>query len=133
MTLPTPGSFAVIGATTYQVASVAADTVNLIVPREDDIPSVPILTRGQHRSGGRWVKVAKAQLGRYFRVHVTVRWQGEEFGLGRVRSGQAEIFGGSPPVAARLGLDGDQYNGYRAEVPAEELSVVDVRETDIDV
>jgi hypothetical protein len=64
---------------------------------------------------------------------VTVTWQGEEFGLAKVSGNKAEILGGSPPVAARLGLEGDQYNGFHATVPVEELSVVDVTEREIDV
>lgn len=75
----------------------------------------------------------KSSLERYFDVHVTVEWQGEHFGLGRVMGDTAEIHGGSPSVAARLGLEGDQYNGFRATVAANELSVVEVREKEIDV
>ena len=75
----------------------------------------------------------KAALQRYFKVVVTVAWQGEEFGLITLSDDTAEILGGSPPVAARLGLEGDQYNGFRATVPVEELTVVDVREREIDV
>jgi hypothetical protein len=36
-------------------------------------------------------------------------------------------------VAERLGLEGDQYNGFRGQVPVAELTVVDVREREIDV
>ena len=64
---------------------------------------------------------------------LVVRWQNEEFGLGRVVGDEAEIHGGSPVVARRLGLEGDQYNGFRGKVPVAELTVVDVREREIDV
>lgn len=49
-----------------------------------------------------------------------------------LRRDTAEIHHGSPTVARRLELEGDQYNGFRATVPVEELTVVDVRERDID-
>jgi hypothetical protein len=61
-----------------------------------------------------------------------VWWQGEELGLGRVVGDEAEILGGSPAVARRLGLEGDQYNGFRGTVPVAELTVVDVREREVD-
>lgn len=43
----------------------------------------------------------------------------------------AEILGDSPEVAARLGLEGDPYDGFHATVPVDELTVVDVREHEI--
>lgn len=132
MTLPTPGLHAVCDAVTYEVAGTGADWLMLRVP-EGAPAEPPHLGAGEDRQGRRWVKIAKARLERYFDVSVTVAWQGEEFGLGRVDGGTAEIHGSSPTVADRLGLEGDQYNGFRATVPVEELSVVDVREREIDV
>jgi hypothetical protein len=132
MTLPDHGTLAVWGGATYEVASAAADAVTLRVPR-DSGPLPDHLEGGTRRDGERWARVPKAGLERYFSRHVTVQWQGEEFGLGRVDGDTAEIHGSSPIVADRLGLEGDQYNGFRATVPVEELSVVDVREREIDV
>ncbi len=132
MTVPEHGTFAVWAGTTYQVASVAADTVVLRVPR-DSGPLPDHLEGGVRRDGDRWVRVLKSSLERYFSRRVTVQWQGEEFGLGRASGETAEILGGSPPLAARLGLEGDQYNGFHATVPVGELTVLDVREKEIDV
>ena len=130
MPLPTPGLFAVWGSTTYPVVASGADWLNLRLP--DGATSVPDhLGRGEDRQGRAWVKVPKVALERYFKVVVTVAWQGEEFGLTKLSDDTAEILGGSPPVAARLGLEGDQYNGFHATVPVEELTVVDVREREI--
>jgi hypothetical protein len=126
MTLPTPGLHAVCDTVTHEVAGTGADWLMLRVPEG-------VLGEGQDRQGRRWVKVSKTRVERYFDVSVTVAWQGEEFGLGRVVGDTAEIHGSSPAVADRLGLEGDQYNGFRATVPVEELSVVDVREKEIDV
>lgn len=132
MTLPDRGTFAVRGGVTYEVASAAADAVTLRVPG-DPGPLADQLEGGIRRDGDRWAKVRKSSLERYFTRHVTVLWHGEEFGLGRVDGDTAEIHGSSPAVADRLGLEGDQYNGFRATVPVEELSVVDVREKEIHV
>jgi hypothetical protein len=132
MTLPDRGTFAVRGGVTYEVASAAADAVTLRVPG-DPGPLADQLEGGIRRDGDRWARVRKSSLERYFTRHVTVLWQGEEFGLGRTTGDQAEIHGSSPAVADRLGLEGDQYNGFRATVPVAELSVVDVREKEIDV
>lgn len=132
MGLPTPGTFAVYASATYPVAATGADWLNLRLP--DDGGHVPAnIGEGEDRQGRRWVKVPKAALERYYKVVVTVAWRGEEFGLVSLSGDRAEILGGSPTVAARLGLEGDQYNGFSAQVPADELSVVDVREREIDV
>ncbi|QSR33076.1 hypothetical protein CFI00_21730 [Nocardioides sp. S5] len=132
MALPDRGTFAVRGGVTYEVASAAADAVTLRVPG-DPGPLPDQLEGGVRRDGDRWARVRKSSLERYFTRHVTVLWQGEEFGLGRTTGDRAEIHGSSPTVADRLGLEGDQYNGFRATVPVEELTVVDVREKEIDV
>ncbi|UFN42705.1 hypothetical protein [Nocardioides okcheonensis] len=132
MALPEPGTFAVHGGTTYPVASAAAETVTLRVPR-DAGPLPGQVEGGTRRDGDLWAKVRKVDLERYFSRRVTVQWQGEEVGLGRVDGDAAEIHASSPVVADRLGLEGDQYNGFRATVPVDELSVVDVREEEIDV
>ena len=132
MGLPTPGLFAVCESTTYEVAATAADWLNLRLP--DAGGHVPAhVAEGEDRQGRTWVKVPKASIERYFEVSVVVEWQGEQFGLGRVAGDTAEIHGTSPGVAARLGLEGDQYNGFRGKVPVTELTVVDVREREIDV
>ena len=132
MGLPTPGLFAVCESTTYPVAAAGADWLNLRLP--DGGGHVPAhIGQGEDRHGRPWVKVPKTALERYFKVVVTVAWQGEEFGLVALSGDRAEILGGSPTVAARLGLEGDQYNGFHATVPVEELTVVDVREREIDV
>ena len=132
MVLPTPGLFAVCESTTYEVAATAADWLNLRLP--DAGSHVPAhVAEGEDRQGRRWVKVPKANIERYFEVAVRVEWQGEQLGLGRVAGDTAEIHASSPDVAARLGLEGDQYNGFRAKVPVTELTVVDVREREIDV
>jgi hypothetical protein len=132
MGLPTPGTFAVCGSTTYPVAATGADWLNLRLP-DDGGHVPPHIGRGQDRQGRTWVKVPKSALERYYKVVVTVSWQGEEFGLVSLSGDRAEILGGSPAVAARLGLEGDQYNGFSAKVPVAELTVVDVREREIDV
>lgn len=132
MTLPDRGTFAVWGGATYEVASAATDAVMLRVPRNSG-PLPDHIEGGPRRDGERWARVPKADLERYFTRHVTVQWQGEEFGLGRIGGDTAEIHGDSPTVADRLGLDGDQHNGFRATVPVGELSVVGVREKEIDV
>jgi hypothetical protein len=105
MALPEHGTLAVRDGVTYEVASTAADAVTLRVPG-DPGPLPDELEGGIRRDGDRW---------------------------GRVVGDTAEIHGSSPAVADRLGLEGDQYNGFRATVPVEELSVVDVREKEIDV
>lgn len=132
MTLPKPGTFAVREGVTYEVASASADAVTLHVP-DDPGPLSGQLDGGIRRDGDRWARVAKSSLERYFTRHVVVTWQGEELGLGRTDGTRAEVHGSSPSVAARLGLEGDQYNGLHATVPVEELSVVDVTEKEIDV
>ncbi|NYE36591.1 hypothetical protein F4692_001724 [Nocardioides cavernae] len=132
MPLPTPGLFAECDTVTYEVAGTAADWLMLLVPRGTSVEP-PHLGEGEDRQGRRWVKVAKARVARYFRVEVTVAWQGERLELGRLAGDTAEVHASSPPVAARLGLEGDQYNGFRAMVPVDELTVVDVREKEIDV
>lgn len=131
MTLPLPGLFAVHDSTTYQVVAVGDDWLNLLVAPGTSLPSS--IGQGEDRRGRTWVKVPKAVLERYFRVVVTVDWRGEEFGLNRVSGDEAQILGGSPSVADRLGLGGDQYNGFHATVPVQELAVVDVQEREIDV
>lgn len=131
MAIPTPGLFAVCESTTYPVAAVGDEWLNLVVRPDEPLPAH--IGRGEDRQGRTWIKVPKAALERYFRVIVTVAWHGEEFGLTRLTPDGAEILGGSPPVARRLGLEGDQYNGFRATVPVDELTVVDVREREIDV
>ncbi|CAM3507503.1 hypothetical protein [Nocardioides zeicaulis] len=132
MGLPEPGTYAVWHGVAYPVASVATDAVTLRVPREAG-PLPGELEGGTRRDGDRWSRVPKASLERYYKVVVTVAWQGEDFGLASVSGDEAEILGSSPTVAARLGLDGDQYNGFHATVPVEELGVVDVQEREIDV
>ena len=132
MPLPQCGTFAVVDSTTYEVTADGDDAVTLRVPRGVERPPAH-LESGVRRDGDGWVTVSKADLERYFTVRATVEWRGERFDLGRVTGGEAEIHGDSPAVADRLGLEGDQYNGFRASVPAEELSVVDVREREIDV
>jgi hypothetical protein len=132
MALPEHGTFAVRDGVTYEVASTAADAVTLRVPG-DPGPLADELEGGIRRDGDRWARVRTSSLERYFSRQVTVEWHGEQFGLGRVLGDTAEIHGSSPAVADRLGLEGDQYNGFRATVPVEELSVVDVREKEIDV
>ena len=132
MALPMPGLFAVCRSTTYEVASSAADTLNLFVTADEDhVP--PHVAEGEDRRGRRWVKVSKADLERYFSVRVIVEWRGEQLDLGRVVDDTAEVHASSPAVAARLGLEGDQYNGFRGKVPVTELTVVEVREEEIDV
>lgn len=132
MVLPTPGLFAVCESTTYEVAGTGADWLMLRLPVEGD--HVPAhIDEGEDRQGRRLVKVPKSSLERYFDVAVAVEWRGEQVGLGRVEGDQAEIHSDSPAVAERLGLRGDQYNGFRATVPAEELTVVDIREKEIHV
>ena len=132
MALPERGTFATCGSRTYRVTTAGADWVMLQVP--GDAGHVPgSLESGVRADGDRWAKVAKSALERYFVVRVSVEWQGEEFELGRVQGDRAEILGGSSTVAERLGLEGDQYNGFSAKVPTGELSVVDVREKEIDV
>ena len=132
MTLPMPGLFAVCESTTFEVAGTGADWLMLRLP--EDGSAVPRhVGEGEDRQGRRWVKVLKADLERYFDVSVTVEWQGEHFRLVRVDGDRAEILGDSPVVADRLGLEGDQYNGFSATVAADELSVVDVREKEIGV
>lgn len=132
MGLPTPGLFAVCESITYEVAGTAADWLMLRLP--EAATHVPQhIGEGEDRQGRPWVKVPKARIERYFDVSVTVEWQGERFGLGRVEGDRAEIHGDSPVVADRLGLEGDQYNGFRTTVPAHELHVVDVREKEIHV
>jgi hypothetical protein len=129
MTLPTPGAFAVCGSTTYEVSAVGESWVWLFV--EPGAPVPAHLDAGADGTGRAWVKVPWSALERYFRVVVTVAWQGEQFGLDRVMSDLAEILGDSPEVAARLGLEGDPYDGFHATVPVDELTVVDVREHEI--
>jgi hypothetical protein len=132
MVLPEHGTFAVCGGTTYQVASASASTVTLRVPGGSG-PLPAHVEAGVRQDGDRWVTVVKSGLERYFNRRVRVQWKGEEFELGRVDSDIAEIHGDSPAVADRLGLEGDQYNGFHATVPVGELTVVDVREKEIDV
>jgi hypothetical protein len=131
MSLPTPGLFAVCGSTTYEVAGTAADW--LMLRTDGGVPVPDHVGEGEDRQGRPWVKVPKAAITRYFDVTVTVAWQGEQLRLGRVVGDVAEVQGDDPRVADRLGLDGDQYNGFRADVPADELTVVDVREKEIHV
>jgi len=129
--LPGRGLFAVHEGVTLAVASAGSDEVLLVVP--DGATALPTHHgEGTTRAGARWIRVRKALLERYYSVHVVVRWQGEEFGLGRVVGDEAEILGGSPAVARRLGLEGDQHNGFCGTVPVAELTVVDVREREID-
>lgn len=132
MVLPTPGLFAVCESTTYEVAGTGADWLMLRLPAEGD-PVPAHIDEGEDRQGRRWVKVPKSSLERYFDVAVAVEWRGEQVGLGQVEGDQAEIHSDSPTVADRLGLRGDQYNGFRATVPADELTVVDIREKEIHV
>ena len=127
MVLPKPGLFAVCESTTYPVTGAGGDWVMLHVPRDAALPPAH-REAGERQDGDQWARVPRTALDRYFKVVVTVEWKGEEFGLGRVVGGTAEIHGSSPEVAARLGLEGDQYNGFRATIPVDELSVVDVRE-----
>ncbi|MCY7402535.1 MAG: hypothetical protein LH477_16550 [Nocardioides sp.] len=132
MALMTPGLFAVCESTTYEVAGTGTDWLMLRVPGKGN-PVPAHIGEGEDRQGRRWVKVPKSSLERYFDVAVSVEWRGEQFGLGRLEGDRAEIHSDSPAVADRLGLHGDQYNGFRATVPADELTVVDVREKEIDV
>lgn len=129
MSLPTPGLFAVSGSTTYRVLATGQDWLNLQV--DADSPRPPHRAEGEDRQGRRWLKVSKSDIQRYYDVAVTVEWRGESFLLGRLEGDRAEIHGTSPVVADRLGMSGDQYNGFRMPVPVEELTVLDVRETDI--
>ena len=131
MVLPTPGLFAVHGSTTYEVAGTAAEWLMLLVA--DGAPVPEHVGEGEDRQGRAWVKVPKAALARYFEVRVRVEWQGEELGLGRVEGDRAEVHTDDPRVADRLGLEGDQYNGFSRHVPVDELGVVDVREKEIHV
>jgi hypothetical protein len=131
MTLPTPGLHAVVAETTYEVAGTAAEWLRLVLPEGAVAP--PHIGEGEDRRGRRWVKVPKTEVARYYDVAVTVEWQGERLGLGRVGGDRAEVHADSPEVADRLGLEGDQYNGFRGTAPTAELSVVDVREREIDV
>lgn len=132
MTLPERGTFVVRDAVTYEVASASADTVTVRLP-VDSGPLPGELDGGTRPDGDRWARVEKSSLERYFARRVTVLWRAEEFDLGRIAGDTAEIHGDSPTVAAKLGLEGDQYNGFRATVPVAELTVVDVREEEIDV
>lgn len=82
---------------------------------------------------GRELKtVAKEELDAWYRETCTATWRGQPFNIVSTTNGKAEAgyAGGEYVWAAQNGLEGDQYNGYRATLDVGELTDVQVDRTD---
>jgi len=90
-------------------------------------------SEGFQTYGNRELKtVAVKELQAWYLETCTATWRGQPFNVVRTENGKAEAgyAGGEYVWAAQNGLEGDQYNGYRATLDVDELQDVRVDRTD---
>jgi hypothetical protein len=88
---------------------------------------------GFQKYGNRELKTVHVdELDAWYRETCTATWRGQPFNVIVVDNGKAEAgyAGGEYVWAAQNGLEGDQYNGYRATLDVGELTDVRVDRTD---
>ncbi|MGW6935497.1 hypothetical protein ACWGE0_35920 [Lentzea sp. NPDC054927] len=88
---------------------------------------------GFEKYGNRELKTVNVtELDAWYFEKMTATWRGQPFNVIAVDGGKAEAgyAGGEYVWAAQNGLDGDQYNGYRATLDVSELDNVQVDRTD---
>ena len=84
--------------------------------------------------GNRELKTVNVtELDAWYRETCTATWRGQPFNIVSTNDGKAEAgyAGGEYVWAAQNGLEGDQYNGYRATLDVGELDDVQVDRTDL--
>jgi hypothetical protein len=83
-------------------------------------------------NGREFKTVAVADLDAWYEEKMTATWRGQPFNVIAVDHGKAEAgyAGGEYVWAQQNGLEGDQYNGFRATLDVEELADVQVDRTD---
>jgi hypothetical protein len=86
----------------------------------------------QNYNGRELKTVAIDELDAWYVEKMTATWRGQPFNVISVENGKAEAgyAGGEYVWAAQNGLEGDQYNGYRATLDVGELADVQVDRTD---
>ena len=120
------GLYAVYRGQEYRVSSVADTTVNLPCDLSElEAGSFPDEVARDRRPEPRWVKIPNRALDRLADVQVRGTWRGQSVSIMKVEGHRAALyFIGSPVFAEANGMTGDQYNGWGAWVPLDELSDV---------
>ncbi|MFB9904409.1 hypothetical protein [Allokutzneria oryzae] len=77
--------------------------------------------------------VAVEELQAWYFERCTATWRGQRFAVVMIHDGKAEAgyAGGDYVWAAQNGLEGDQYNGFRATLNVDELENVQIERTDL--
>ena len=98
------------------------------------IPGVTYATTEAFESynGREFKTVAITTLDAWYEEKMTATWRGQPFNVIAIEHGKAEAgyAGGEYVWAQQNGLEGDQYNGFRATLDVDELADVQVDRTD---
>jgi hypothetical protein len=95
--------------------------------------TIYVNAEGFQKYGNRELKtVSVTELDAWYVEKMTATWRGQPFNIVSTNNGKAEAgyAGGEYVWAAQNGLDGDQYNGYRATLDVDELENVQVDRAD---
>lgn len=131
--LPVTGAVAEYRGARYRIVFGTAEWVALQADRDAVIPDA--FARGERQLAPtgteQWAKVPMAVVDGVIDVRVKGTVQGEAVSLqrqlpdGRVRVG----FVGSPSAARKLGLEGDQYQGWTGLFNSDDFSDIQVKES----
>lgn len=131
--VPVTGAVAEYAGKRFRMLFGGDDWVALQADASDDVPDA--FARGESPVGSGhnepWVKIPMTALDAVIDVVVSATLGGQPVSLQRqLPDGRVAVeFVGSPAVAEKLGLDGDQYMGWTGLFAPEELNDIRVEET----
>ena len=135
--LPAVGAFAIVAGHEYAATRTIGEAVtNLYMDREDwaVFRSPAEVSRSAPDARLLYVVVSDGAVDRYFVRRLRATWYGEDVDVEPVDTATARIlYDRDPGLAKMMGMKGDQYSGFTAEVPYSELSDVRVIERDFPV
>ena len=137
MQLPAVGAFAIVAGHEYAATRTIGEAVtNLYMDREDWAVFRSPAEVGRSAPDARllYVVVSDGAVDRYFVRRLRATWYGEDVDVEPVDTATARIlYDRDPDLATMMGMTGDQYNGFTAQVPYSELSDIRVIERDFPV
>lgn len=130
--LPPTGQFAVFEGREYRATrTIGESRITLYMDREDwqRFSSPAEVSRSAPDSGRLYVHVHPDSVSRMFARVWLATWYGEEVVVDAIDTETARIsYDRDPSLATMMGMKGDQYSGFTAEVPYSELSELRVVE-----